>query len=46
MSIHHVHVDPVRSGTLGLGHLIAQAGEIGREDGRSELDCVGVTLRP
>jgi hypothetical protein len=40
MSIHHVDVDPVRPGTLGLGHLFAQASEIGRKDGRSELDRV------
>src|SRR6516164_9444758 len=32
MSVHHVDVDAIGSGTLGLGHLIAQAGEIGRED--------------
>src|SRR5258705_4514005 len=41
MSVHHVDVDAVRSGTLSLGHLIAQAGEIGREDRRSELHRVG-----
>ena len=37
MSVHHVDVDAVRAGSLSLGHLIAQAGEIGREDRRSEL---------
>ena len=41
MSVHHVNVDAIRSGTLSLGHLIAQAGEIGREDRRSELHRVG-----
>ena len=46
MSVHHVNVDAVRSGTLSLGHLIAQAGEIGREDRRSELHRMSVTLRP
>ena len=40
MSIHHVDVDPRRPGTLCLGHLFAQTGEIGREDGRRELDRV------
>ncbi len=40
MSIHHVNEDPLRPGTLCLGRLFAQAGEIGREDGRRELDRV------
>jgi len=40
MSIHHVDVDSLRPNTLSLDHLFAQAGEIGREDGRSELDGV------
>ena len=40
MSVHHVDVNAVRPGSLSLGHLIAQAGEIGGEDRRSELDCV------
>ena len=40
MSIHHVDVDPLRPGTLRLSHLFAQAGKIGREDGRSELDRI------
>src|SRR5271165_6920700 len=40
MSIHHVDVDPVCAGAFGLGHLIAQMGKIGREDRRSELDCI------
>jgi len=34
-------VDAVRSGTLGLRNLITQMGEIGREDRRSELYCIG-----
>ena len=41
MSVHDVNVDTVCSGTLGLRDLIAQAGEIGREDRRSELYRVG-----
>jgi hypothetical protein len=46
MSIHDVDVDAVRSRALGLGHLLAQAGEIGREDRWSELDCVGRHIAP
>src|SRR5215813_10982035 len=46
MSIHHVHVNAIRAGTLGLGHLIAQAGEIGREDRGSKLDCAGRHVAP
>jgi len=38
MPIHHVDVNPLRTGTLRLGHLFAQASEIGGEDGRCELD--------
>jgi hypothetical protein len=30
-------MDAVRAGSLSLGHLIAQAGEIGRQDRRSKL---------
>ena len=45
MSVHHVNVDAIRPGTLSLGHVIAQAGEIGaRIDGASFT--VSVTLRP
>src|SRR5262249_57225713 len=40
MSVHDVDVDAVRSRTLGLGHLIAQAGEIGREDRGRQFHCV------
>jgi hypothetical protein len=46
MSIHHVHVDAIRAGTLSLGHLIAQVGEIGREDRRSELHYIGRHMAP
>jgi hypothetical protein len=32
MSVHHVNVDTVGACALSLGYLLAQAGEIGRED--------------
>jgi len=32
MAVHHVHVDAVSSTAFSFGHLLAQAGEIGRED--------------
>ena len=32
MPVHDVDMDAIRAGSLGLGHLIAQAGEIGRKD--------------
>ena len=41
MSVHHVDMDAVRAGSLSLGHLIAQAGEIGRKDRRSKLYGAG-----
>jgi hypothetical protein len=41
MSVHHVDMNAVRSGTFGLRNLIAQTGEIGCEDRRSELYGVG-----
>jgi hypothetical protein len=34
-------MDPVRSAALSLGHLIVQAGKIGREDRWSELHWIG-----
>ena len=37
MPVHHVDVDAIRAGSLRLGDLIAQAGEIGRQDRRSKL---------
>jgi len=46
MSVHDVHMNAVRSSTLGLGHLFAQAGKIGREDRWSELDCLGRHIAP
>jgi hypothetical protein len=33
MAIHDVHVDPIRSSLLSFMNLIAQAGEIGGQDG-------------
>src|SRR6218665_499309 len=33
MVVHHVEVDPVGTGGNDVAHLLAQAGEIGREDG-------------
>jgi hypothetical protein len=32
MAVHHIHVDAVCSAALCFGHLLAEAGEIGRED--------------
>jgi hypothetical protein len=46
MPVHDVDVDAVRSGTLGLGHLFTQAGEISREDRWSELDCLSRHIAP
>src|SRR5215472_2584001 len=46
MSVHDVHMNAVRSSTLGLDHLFAQAGEIGREDRWSELDFLGRHIAP
>ena len=46
MSVHYVHVDAVRSGTRSLCHLIAQMGEIGGEDRRSELHCITRHVSP
>ena len=40
------YVDAVRSGTRSLCHLIAQMGEIGGEDRRSELHCISRHVAP
>jgi len=32
VSIHHIDVDPIRPGPLGLDHLITQAGEVSGEN--------------
>ena len=37
MAVHHVDVDPVGPGPLDLGHLLSQAGRVGREDRGGEL---------
>ncbi len=37
MTVHHVDMDAVRAGSLGLGDLLAEASEIRRQDGGGEL---------
>ena len=37
VAIHHIHVDPVGSGLLRLGHLLAQTGEVSRENRRGKF---------
>ncbi len=32
VSVHHVHVDPIRPGLLRLDHLLAQTGEVSGEN--------------
>ncbi len=32
VAIHHIHMDPIGSGLLGLGHLLAQAREVSGEN--------------
>ena len=46
MPIHHVHVYAVRSGPLSLCNLIAQMGEVGREDRWSKLYCISRHATP
>jgi hypothetical protein len=41
MPVHDVDVDAIRAGSLSLGHLIAQAGEIGRKNRWSKLYGAG-----
>ena len=41
MSVHYVDMDAVCTGSLSLGHLIAQTGEIGCKNRRSEFYCAG-----
>ena len=36
MAVHHVDLHPVGAGGLDRGHLLAEAGEVGREDGRDD----------
>jgi hypothetical protein len=40
MAVHHIHVDAINSATLGFGHLFAQPGKVGRENGRRPTDRV------
>ena len=37
MSVHHVHMDTIRPGLFGQGHLFAQTGKVGGEDGWGQL---------
>ena len=41
VAIHDVAVNPVRAGFVGQANLFRKAGEIGREDGRSDEDGMG-----
>jgi hypothetical protein len=41
MPVHDVDVDAIRAGSLSLGDLIAQAGEIGRKNRWSKLYGAG-----
>jgi len=38
--VHHVQVDPVGPGPLGLGHMLAQAGDVGGEDRGSTAPAI------
>ena len=38
MAVHHVHMNPVDSGLLGLRHLLTEASEIGIEDRGCQVD--------
>jgi hypothetical protein len=40
MPVHHVHMDAICSGALGLRNLIAQMSEISGENRRRELHCI------
>ena len=40
--VHHVPLDPVHAGLLEGSHLVAEAGEVGREDGRDDADGRGI----
>ncbi len=35
--VHHVHVDPIGAGVGGLGHLLAETGEVGGKNRGGEL---------
>ena len=38
MAVHHVDMDPVRPGRVDRAHLLAQPGEIRRQDGGGNAD--------
>ena len=38
MAVHHIDMDPVRAGGVDRPHLLAQTGEVGREDRRGDAD--------
>ena len=40
-SIHHVHMDPVSPGGIHSPHVLAQPGEIGRENRRGDHQRLG-----
>src|SRR5262245_1163036 len=44
VAVHHVHMNAVGAGALGLGDLLAQAGEVGGEDRRGKLHGHGSAL--
>jgi hypothetical protein len=33
VTVHHIHVDPIRASDLTLGNLLAETGKVRREDG-------------
>ena len=37
VAVHHVHVQPLHPGVNGLVHLLAQAGEVSRQNGRRQF---------
>jgi hypothetical protein len=41
MPVHHIEMDPVRPGRVGGAHLLTEAGEVGREDGRGDQHVAG-----
>ncbi len=38
MAVHHIDMDALDAGALGLGDLIAEPAEVGRENGWGKLD--------
>src|SRR5262245_62473642 len=41
MAVHYIDMDPVAAGTVDRLHLLAELGEIGREDRRRDDDVLG-----